>query len=372
MNEFFDIIKLARSENIGPVTYKQLLNLYGSATNALKAIPQLAEKGGRISKVNITPNHLVEEELKAAQKYGAKLIAYKTKDFPQSLYPIDSSPAFFWYLGDDTLLHKNSIAIVGARNASVAGRKFASILANDLGKAGYVITSGLARGIDEAAHKSSLQYGTIAVVAGGLDIIYPPEHKDLYHQVAQYGAIISEMPFATEPQARLFPRRNRIISGLSLGVIIVEAAFKSGSLVTANFALEQGKEVFAVPGSPLDPRSTGPNSLIKNGATLVQSSDDVLNALQYIQDYKLKQSSYNLEKTTLSTQAMPTEQTLNHARQHIKELLSPVPISIDELANETQIPVSIIQIILLELELAGRLERHIGGTISIIPDLALS
>ena len=265
---------------------------------------------------------------------------------------------------DTAILNRPSIAIVGARNASLNGRRIAAQLARDLGQAGYVIVSGLARGIDTEAHRAAIDTGTIAVVAGGIDVVYPPENAALQSAIFASGCIVSEAPLGTEPLARHFPRRNRIISGLAPGVILVEAAKNSGSLITARMALEQGREVFAVPGSPLDPRSQGTNGLIRDGATLTENADDVLRVLSAGQTFGVK-------STAPASAALPLAQPgdepeINLARRVILEALSPVPVAVDELARDCQVSLPVVLTILLELELAGRLERQSGQRVSLV------
>src|SRR5579862_2814634 len=274
-------LTLARTEQVGPVTFAGLIARFGTARAALAEVPRLARRGGR-DNFKLPSADDIDRELDGLAKLGAHLIAACEPDFPPGLAALEPPPPLIAVLGHRSLLAKNMIALVGARNASALGRKFAFTLARDLGEAGLVVASGLARGIDSAAHEAALDSGTVAVVAGGLDIIYPPENEALYRAIAERGAIISEMRLGEAPQARHFPRRNRLISGLARGVVVVEAAERSGSLITANYALEQGREVFAVPGSPLDPRAKGANRLIRDGATLIESAEDVLAVLRPI------------------------------------------------------------------------------------------
>ncbi len=272
-------LRLARTTEVGPATFAQLIARFSTAAAALEELPRLARRGGGRNFV-LPPAEDAARELAALENLGGRLIAACEPDFPPGLAALDPPPPVISCLGHAHLLHKDMIAMVGARNASALARKFAHMLARDLGEAGLVVVSGLARGIDSAAHEAGLEHGTVAVVAGGVDVIYPPENEPLYRAIAGQGAVISEMRLGEAPQARHFPRRNRLISGLARGVVIVEAAERSGSLITANYALEQGREVFAVPGSPLDPRARGANRLIREGATLIESAEDVLAVLR--------------------------------------------------------------------------------------------
>ncbi|HEX6865700.1 MAG TPA: DNA-processing protein DprA, partial [Caulobacteraceae bacterium] len=273
-------LRLARTENVGPVTFEQLVGRYGSAERALAALPELSRRGGRIKPLTVPGEDEANRELEAGEKLGARLIASCESDFPKQLAAVDPPPPLIWVRGHLSLLHKPCIAIVGARIASAGGQRFARGLAGQLGAAGQVVVSGMARGIDSAAQEGALPTGTAAVLGGGIDDIYPSENAGLYERLVAEGCVVSESPPGKKAQARDFPRRNRIISGLSLVVVVVEAELKSGSLITARLAAEQGREVFAVPGSPLDPRAKGTNDLIRQGAGLCESAEDVLRALQ--------------------------------------------------------------------------------------------
>src|SRR5712692_4799400 len=277
-----DWLRLIRSDNVGPRTFRALINHYGGAGAALAGLPDLARRGGASGPARICSYDEAERELKAATARGVSFLALAELEYPQRLAMIDDAPPLLAARGKLAALALPMVAIVGARNASAAGMRFAERLARDLGAAGFAITSGLARGIDGAAHRASLGSGTIAVLAGGHDHIYPREHAELADAILAQGALVSEMPFGHEPRARDFPRRNRLISGLCAGIVVVEAAKRSGSLITARFALEQGRGVFAVPGSPLDPRAEGTNDLIKQGATLVTEAADVIAVLRPI------------------------------------------------------------------------------------------
>ena len=361
--ERLDWLRLIRSENVGPVTFRHLLRRFGSAAAALAALPDLAKRGGRTQPLKVHPRAAAERELAELARLNGRLIAFTEPGFPPALAAIDDSPPLLAVLGQGQLLMRPTVAIVGARNASANGRLIAGTLAREIGAAGYAVASGLARGIDSAAHEAALESGTIAVVAGGIDVIYPPENETLYQSISTRGSVIAEMPVGTVPQARHFPRRNRLISGISLGVVVVEAALRSGSLITARFALEQGREVFAVPGSPLDPRSAGANGLIREGAILVQGAADVIAALA-------------AQKPPLSTGEEPgfaaapaadaAEREVAGARPLLLELLSPEPVAVDELLRACPFSPAAVHTALLELELAGRLARHPGNRVSLL------
>lgn len=361
-------LRLIRSENVGPVTFYRLLQRFGSAVRALDALPSLARAGGKAN-IIIADQAACEDEIARCDKIGARIIQRSDGDYPSLLGELDDAPPVITVLGNPALLTQAALGIVGARNASIAGRKLADDFARRIGQAGYVITSGLARGIDTAAHAASLKTGTVAVVAGGVDVIYPQENRALYDQIAEHGCIVAESPLGTEPLARHFPRRNRIISGLSLGVVIVEAAAKSGSLITARMALEQNREVFAVPGSPLDPRAEGCNQLIRDGAQIVTGLNDVLAALDDLRRRGLRESptrwqgSDGSDMTILENNEATGDEGL---RDKILENLSPTPIDLNELIRALDAPVSKIMTILLALELAGRIERRPGNTLNLI------
>ena len=277
--ERLDWLRLIRSENVGPITFYQLLARFGSAEAALAALPEVARRGGRSRPLAIGSRAAAERELAALAQAGGRLLAWGEPEYPQALAAVDDAPPLISVKGSTHLLARRAVAVVGARNASANGRRFARDIALQLGQNGLLVVSGLARGIDAAAHVGALPTGTAAVLAGGIDKVYPEENRALHDEIAERGVLLAELPVGTEPQARHFPRRNRIISGASLGVLVVEAATRSGSLITARFALEQGREVFAVPGSPLDPRCHGTNDLIRNGATLVEGAGDILREL---------------------------------------------------------------------------------------------
>ncbi len=351
-----DWLRLSRAENVGPITFRHLLRRFGSAQAALDALPLMAERGGKKS-FKIPPQALIDDEISGIWKIGAKLIGWGEPDYPKSLAAIEDAPPLITVQGQISVLHKRCIGIVGARNASLNGRKMAEGLARDLGQQGIVITSGLARGIDTAAHQASLATGTVAVLAGGVDIVYPQENQALYDQIAETGCILSDLPLGLEPFAKLFPRRNRLISGLSLGVVVVEAALKSGSLITAKMALDQGREVFAVPGSPLDPCCTGTNDLIRQGAVLTENAADIMNHIHTAPRLLAETPANDFEGFA----APMDENTLAAARANILENLGHSPVSVDELVRQCRVSPSVILTVLLELELAGRVERQAGN-----------
>jgi DNA processing protein len=358
--ERVDWLRLIRSENVGPRTFHSLVSHFGSPGAALDALPALARRGGART-IRICPAADAKRELAAAHRLGATFVAITETGYPRRLAETDDAPPLLAMRGNAAALSRPIIAIVGARNASAAGQKFAERLARELGEAGFVIASGLARGIDAAAHRASLQGGTIAVLAGGQDKVYPPEHADLLQALLPEGAAVTEMPFGWEPRAQDFPRRNRIISGLALGVVIVEAAKRSGSLITARLALEQGREVFAVPGSPIDPRNEGTNGLLKQGATLVTEAADVLAVVQPILGQLREPEPEGRDRA-----ALPHGEPDADARTRIVELLGPTPVGIDDLVRLANAPAAVVRTVLLELELAGRIERRAGGLVSLI------
>jgi DNA processing protein len=321
-------------------------------------LPSLARRGGAGDAVQICSRQDAEREIALAQKLGVTFVALGEPDYPLRLQMIDDAPPLIAIRGNMAALARPMVGIVGSRNASGAGLKFTQMIARELGEAGFVVVSGLARGVDGAAHTASLATGTVAVLAGGQDRVYPPEHVSLLDAILPAGAALSEMPLGYEPRGRDFPRRNRLISGLSLGVVIVEAAKRSGSLITARFALEQGREVFAVPGSPLDPRAEGTNGLIKQGATPVTETADVVAVLQPIMERK---EFFLCEPDAPDGDAEPAADE----RARIVSLLGPAPVQIDDLVRLANSTPAIVRMVLLELEIAGRLERHGGGLVSL-------
>ena len=353
-------LRLARTESIGPASFAALIARFGDAREALKEAPRLARRGGAKGELRIPTEADARAEIDALAELDGRLIASIEPEFPTGLAVLDPPPPVISVLGRLDILEREMVAIVGARNASALGIKFATQLARDLGEAGLVVSSGLARGIDHAAHTGALDSGTVAVVAGGVDVIYPPESASLYAKIAKQGAVIAELPLHTAPLARHFPRRNRLISGLARGVVVVEAAERSGSLITATYALEQGREVFAVPGSPLDPRARGSNRLIREGATLTETADDVLAVLRPM----LGQSFGELAPSRPTPASSPTADKTDGVLALVEEKLSPTPVEIDELVRQCGVPAADVLTVLLELELAGRVQRHPGNRIA--------
>lgn len=354
--ERFARLRLARTDRVGPVAFSQLLQRFGSAVRAVEALPDLVRRSGRDGYA-LPAVERVEAELAAGARVGARLILLGDADYPDMLAAVDPPPPLLWTRGDIALLSRPCIGVVGARIASAGGQRIARGLSQQLGEAGHVVVSGLARGIDAAAHQGALPSGTVAVLGGGVDDIYPAENADLYRQVVEQGCIVSESPVGARAQARDFPRRNRIISGLSRGVIVVEAEIRSGSLITARLANEQGRDVFAVPGSPLDPRSKGPNELLRQGAILCEGVEDVERAF-----------------TTLRTLREPpgaspfdgAPDDLDDALiERVAALLSPTPTPRDELARALGLPVGVVAAALLELTLIGRASLLPGGLASL-------
>jgi DNA processing protein len=354
-------LRLARAPNVGPVTFAALMARFHSAANALEELPRLARRGGAAGDLRIPTDDDAARELEGLEKIGGRLIASIEPDFPAALRVLDPPPPLISVLGHTELLAREAVALVGARNASALGRKFASQIAGDLGRAGLVVVSGMARGIDTAAHDGALKSGTVAVLAGGVDDIYPPENAGLYGRIVSEGAIVSEMPVGQRPQAKHFPRRNRIIAGLARGVVVVEAAEGSGSLITANYALEQGREVFAVPGSPLDPRAKGTNRLLRDGATLTESAEDVLEVLRALPG---RTESAN-GRFGWQEDGAGDDAVTDRLRHQIEELLGPSGVEVDELIRQCAAPAAAVLSVLLDLELAGRLTRESGNRVAL-------
>ena len=350
-------LRLIRTAQIGPVTYAQLIARFGDAATAIEALPQLAARGGG-KPPTVAPPALAERELAAVARAGGRHIFLGDADYPALLAQLDDAPPALTVRGDLSLFVRTRIAMVGARNASAAACRFARQLAAELGREEVAVVSGLARGVDTAAHIGSLDTGTIGVIAGGIDVVYPPENAALQEDIARRGLLVAEQPPGTEPRARHFPYRNRIIAGLSLGTVVVEAAPKSGSLITARLAGELGREVMAVPGSPLDPRAQGCNALIRDGATLVQSAADVLETVRPIDARMVRERGDRFA-------APPPSDAADTDRRAVTDLLGPVPVAVDELIRQAGRPPAIVQTVLLELELAGRLERHAGGRVAL-------
>jgi DNA processing protein len=369
-------LRLIRSENVGPVTFRELVTHFGSAERALDALPELSRRGGYRHPIRICRREAAEAELRAAARIGARALFVGEPGYPQALAAIDPPPPLIYVKGNAGHLARPMLAIVGARNGSAAGQKLARLFASRTGAAGFVIVSGLARGIDAAAHEAALPTGTVAVLAGGPDNVYPPEHAILQQRIAEEGCLVTENPPGFAPRAQDFPRRNRIVSGLALGVLIVEAARRSGTLVTARMAGEQGREVFAIPGHPLDPRAEGTNGLLKSGATLVTEPDDVLQALSPLLREPLRGQvgraassggSATRQDTLPLDETPPPASLLEPDRNRLLEALGPAPADVDELARATGLSPRVVQIGLLELALAGRLERHGHHLVSLKP-----
>lgn len=358
-------LRLIRSDNVGPATFRDLINHFGSAETALEMLPELSRRGGSTRAIRIASVAEAERELIAAHRFGARFIGIGEPDYPPALRQIDGAPPLLAVKGNTAIGTIPSLGIVGSRNASISGAKFAAMIARDVGRAGYSIISGLARGIDTAAHRASLETGTIAALAGGLDQPYPPENIGLLEEITQgNGLAISEMPFGWEPRARDFPRRNRLIAGVSLGLAVVEAASRSGSLITARYAADFGRLVFAVPGSPLDPRCHGTNGLLKDGAIVTTEAQDILQALAPLSRIDLfapPQAEEPGERDVGPMAPPPSE----NDRGRITDALGPTPVEIDDIIRHTSLSASAVYLVLLELDLAGRLHRHPGGLVSL-------
>jgi DNA processing protein len=351
-------LRLIRSENVGSATFRALVNQFGGAEAAIEALPALSRRGGRAQDIRLCSAAEAEAELEAAERVGAHLVAIGERGYPPALAQVDGPPPLIYVKGRLELADMPVVAIVGARNGSAIGQKFTRQIASGLGLEGFVIASGLARGIDTAAHSASLDHGTIAVVAGGSDIVYPPENEALQSAIGERGLLISERSPGFSPRGKDFPCRNRLISGIALGVVVVEAAERSGSLITARLAGEQGREVFAVPGSPLDPRSAGTNNLLKQGATLVTGISDILDALAPILGRPPASPGIELASSDEPTTPAPLPDIGQSERARVVEALGPSPVDIDELIRATGVETRKVHIILLDLDLAGRLQRH--------------
>lgn len=357
-------LRLIRTQNVGPITFRELINHFGGAEAALEQMPDLSMRGGR--KISPCPASIAERELAQAVKIGARLVAVTEPGYPPLLAQTETAPPLIYVKGQLELSQRSAIAIVGARNGSSAGKKLTRMIAAELGRQGFAIVSGLARGIDKEAHAAALVTGTIAVVAGGIDYIYPPENEALQNAVAEEGLLISERPPGISPRSQDFPRRNRIISGISLGTIVVEAALRSGSLITARFALEQNREVFAVPGNPLDPRAAGTNKLIKDGATLITGANDVIDTIAPIVAHhqpSIPTTFRDNDNEDLGLGRTPVTQT---NRETVLSALSATPVDVDELIRQTGCSPREMRVILLELDLAGRIEHHGSQLVSLL------
>lgn len=365
-------LRLIRTDNIGPVTFRDLILFCGSASSAIEMLPDLNIRGGSARPIRVMPMDDAERELETIERAGARLVGMGEPDYPPQLKNCEAPPPLVTIKGNAAVFNKPPVAIVGSRNASVIGARFTERLANDLGEAGFAVISGLARGIDAAAHRASLKTGTVAVLAGGLDRPYPPENLPLYRAIPEEGGVlISEMPMGAEPRSRDFPRRNRIIAGLSLGLIVVEAAERSGSLISARMAGDMGRTVFAVPGSPLDPRARGTNLLLKQGAILVTEANDVIEMLRPLAGSSAYQTDMPTQPDLLSPAMEDTESyepiATEEQRDIVIDALGPVPTDIDTLVRHTGLDTGAIQLILLELDLAGRLHRYARNQVALIP-----
>jgi DNA processing protein len=360
--ERLDWLRLIRSENIGPRTFHGLVRHYGSARAALAALPELARRGGAARPGHVCSPAEAAREIDDARAAGVAFVGLDELEYPAALRAIADPPPLLAVRGTLAALTRPAVAIVGSRNASAAGQKIAGRLARELGEAGFVIVSGLARGIDAAAHRGSLETGSLAVLAGGHAHIYPPEHVALLEDLLRTGAAVSEMPLGWEPRARDFPRRNRLISGVAFGVVVVEAAARSGSLITARDALDQGREVFAVPGSPLDPRAEGTNHLLKQGATLVTEAADVVGVLAPL----IGRPPVSLSEDPTPYDATEDAGLEDEQRRRIVSLLGPTPATIDDLVRLSGAAPAVVRMVLLELEIAGRLERHGNSLVSLL------
>ncbi|WP_420348663.1 DNA-processing protein DprA [Pelagibius sp.] len=360
-------LRLIRSENVGPVVFRQLLERFGSPSGALDALPEVAARAGGKRRIRVCSRADAEAEMAATKRAGAKLLAWCEPAYPVLLRELEDAPPLLIVLGDPAALSAPAVGIVGARNASANGRRFAQGLAAEIAEAGYAVVSGMARGIDTAAHLGALPRPSVAVLAGGVDVVYPPENDRLHRDLQESGAVISEMPLGTTPQARHFPRRNRLISGLASGLVVVEAAKRSGSLITARFAAEQGRDVFAVPGSPLDPRAAGCNHLIREGATLVDSAAQVLDDLR-----RTVPAAGPQQVSTPGHPAPPlplpsvreNAEAGSAERRNLEELLGAEPLLVDELVRLSGLPIGVVHNALLDLELSGRIERHPGNRVA--------
>ncbi len=361
--EKLDWLRLIRSDNVGPITFYKLLERFGDAKSALDALPELARQGGG-RRLKVCTPAAAEKEMEALSAVGASLVARGEPDYPPLLAHIEDAPPLISLLGHPHLLAKKAIAVVGARNASRNGLGFTEKLARDLGEGGLLVVSGMARGIDAAGHRGALKTGTLAVMGGGIDVVYPKENQSLYENLMDQGAIISEIAPGTQPKARHFPRRNRLISGVARGVIVVEASPRSGSLITARMALEQGREVFAVPGSAVDPRARGTNRLLRQGANLTESAEDVFEVLNEARMTPLEDNKAIDFKGNIPEPPAPGE--IDRARGVIEKSLGPTPSLVDEIIRNCQFSPPVVSWVLLELELAGRLERHPGNQVSLI------
>lgn len=357
-------LRLIRSQHVGPITFRRLLERFGTPARALAELPTLARQGGATARLVVCPESQAARELDAIDALGGQALTLGEPGYPPLLAQVEDAPPVLFVLGQVHLLAKKAVGVVGARNASANGRRFARDLAAGLGEAGFLVVSGMARGIDAAAHEGALPTGTVAALAGGVDVVYPRENQALYDRLLADGAVIGEMPPGTEPQARHFPKRNRLISGMARGVVVVEASLRSGSLITARQALEQNREVFAVPGGPLDPRAKGTNRLIREGAVLTEGAADVIEVLAQQRATPLGEPpGAGFDAPPPET---PDDKALRQARPKVEELLGPAPVEVDEVVRESGLPPGLVAWVLLELEMAGRLERLPGNRVALL------
>lgn len=361
-------LRLIRSENVGPITFFRLLEQFGDARTALDVLPDLAKRGGRTKALKICTISQAEDETAELRRLGASMLFHGEHGYPPLLSHIDDPPPVLFVRGHPHLLFKKAVALVGSRNASINGRRFARDMAAQLGSAGYLVVSGMARGIDTAAHLGALATGTVAIMGGGVDVCYPRENQYLYDELIQTGCVCTEVTAGTTPQARHFPRRNRIISGIARAIVVLEAGAKSGSLITARMALEQGRDVFAVPGAPQDPRVKGSNALIRDGAMLTETADDVIEALA---DMGGRTTPANLSDGRRGTLQTPLPEPvaprqIEDARKAVAQALDFGPTDIDDIIRDTGCGAAAVSVVLLELEIAGRLERQGGNKVALL------
>ncbi|RUO99333.1 DNA-processing protein DprA [Hyphomicrobium sp.] len=367
-------LRLIRSENVGPVTFRDLVSYYGGAAKALEILPTLSARGGSGRPIRICRQSDAERELETARRLGAVPLFAVERQYPAVLADIDAPPPMIYVKGNQELLRRPAVAIVGSRQCSAAGVQLTKLFATQLAEAGFVIVSGLARGIDRAAHEASFAGGTVAVVAGGIDWVYPPEHAELQARIGAEGCLVSERPPGLQPRDKDFPRRNRIIAGLVYGVVVIEAAARSGTLVTARYANELGREVFGVPGHPLDPRAEGTNRLIKQGATMVTETQDILDILRPILgmderrlDFAAAPSPASLPHPEASIQSPAGEFAPEDVQRAVLTALGPAPVAVDAITRQTGLNAKAVQIALLELDLAGRIERQGQSLVALKP-----
>jgi len=352
-------LRLIRSPTIGPITFLTLIKRYGSALDAIDRLPELTHRNH--AQIKLSTKTMIEDEIASLEKLGGWIVVRGEDSYPPSLDAFDDAPGCLSIIGHSPLLHRPAVAIVGSRNSSANALSFCEHISTKLGENGFVIVSGLARGIDAAAHQGGLASGTIAVLGGGVDQVYPRENEKLYQRICTEGLVISEVPFGTQPLARHFPIRNRIIASLGRATIVVEAGLKSGSLITAHEANDRGLDVLAVPGMPLEPRSAGCNALIRDGAVLVRDVDDIL---QVIRDYDLRAPERNPAVTAAEPPSSFSSDDLAHAHEELRKLLSYDAIEVDELIRQCHLSASVVNVALLEMELAGDVVRLYGNRVT--------